>query len=79
MARVEISNIIERIVIKENEKSFSQSVEDCVWEKDISYFDAVIEVMTSKNIEPNQAAKLLSKDIKTILKHEASELSLLKK
>ena len=79
MARVEINNIIERIVIKENEKSFSQSVEDCVWEKDISYFDAVIEVMTSKNIEPNQAAKLLSKDIKTILKHEASELSLLKK
>jgi len=76
---VEISNIIERIVIKENEKSFSQSVEDCVWEKDISYFDAVVEVMTAKNIEPNQAAKLLSKDIKTILKHEASELSLLKK
>lgn len=76
---MEISNIIERIVIKENEKSFSQSVEDCVWEKDISYFDAVVEVMTAKNIEPNQAAKLLSKDIKTILKHEASELSLLKK
>lgn len=76
---VNINTIIEKQVVKETESSFSQAVENRVWEKDISYMEAIVEVMMEKKIEAPQVSKLLSKEIKNILQCEATDLSLLKK
>lgn len=76
---VDIEDLIKNQVIKETEKTFSQAIEDRVWEKDISYMESIVELMQEKNIEPEQVSKLLSKDIKNILQHEVADLSLLKK
>jgi len=76
---VDITSIVEKQVVRENEKSFSQAVENRVWEKDIPYMEAICELMNEKNLEPTQIPKLISKEIKNILQHEASDLSLLKK
>lgn len=74
-----ITKIIENHLTLETEKSFSQSIENRVWDKDISYMDAIVELMEEKNIDSSQVSKLISKEIKNILQHEAESLSLIKK
>lgn len=76
---IDITKVIESQVVRDTEKSFSQEVENRVWEKDILYMEAICELMAEKNLEATQIPKLLSKEIKNILQHEAADLSLLKK
>lgn len=70
---------IEKTVVKETSVTFSKSVIDRVWEKDMGYFDALNEVMVEKNYEPEYCAKLITPELKSFLTEELEKLSLVKK
>ncbi len=70
--------ILEKTVIKVNKESFSRSVEELVWEKDISYIDSVTELSINNDIEFENVKKLLTPEILMKLEFEAESLSLLK-
>lgn len=70
--------IIKDHVLKETKESFSKKVEDLVWQKDLTYLDAIHELMEQSNIEPEAISKLLSKDLVSKVEREAEDLSLLK-
>lgn len=71
-------NMIKRHVLSETKESFSKKVEDLVWEKDVTYLDAIQELVEVNNIEPESISKLLTLDLYSKLEIEAEELSLLK-
>lgn len=72
-------NELEARVIKETPRAFSKQVIDLVWEKDISYFEALNKLMQEKNYEPEYVAKLVTPDLKSFLTEEAGKLALIKK
>lgn len=69
---------IEQHVVKETRDSFSKKVEELVWDKDIPYLDAVMELMEKGGHEPESMGKLISKELYSKLEKEAEDLSLLK-
>ena len=72
------SQEIEDHVLKETRESFSLKVEKLVWEKDVSYLDAVQELAEKQVIEFEGIKKLISKDLMAKLSIEAEKLKLLK-
>lgn len=68
---------IEKIIVKETRASFSQKIEDIVWDKDISYMEALELHATSSGIEPEKVKRLISKDLLAKLEREAEKLNLL--
>ncbi len=64
---------------KEEITDFSLRIEDLVWEKDISYMDAVILYCEQTGFELEVAAKLISGALKSKIKIEAQELHFLPK
>ena len=70
--------LLSQHVVKETRESFSKQVEEIVWDKDISYLDAVYHLMDLKGLEPEIMGKLLSKDLYAKIEREAEDLSLIK-
>ena len=70
--------LIKQHVLKDTRESFSKKVEELVWEKDITYLDAIFDIMERQDIEPETMGKLLSKDLYARVEREAEGLSLLK-
>lgn len=70
---------IEKQIIKETQRSFSEKVEDLVWMKDISYLDAIAELTEEHGFEPQQVPKLLTPDLYNKLVIESENLFLIKK
>lgn len=64
---------------KDEITSFSLKIEELVWEKDISYMDAVILHCEATGFEVETAAKLISGALKSKIKIEAEELNFLPK
>ena len=64
---------------KEEITNFSLLIEELVWEKDISYMDAVILYCENTGFELETAAKLISGALKSKIKIEAEELNFLPK
>ena len=62
---------------KEEITNFSLLIEELVWEKDISYMDAVILYCENTGFELETAAKLISGTLKSKIKIEAEELNFL--
>ena len=62
---------------KEEMTTFSLKIEDLVWEKDISYMDAVILYCETTGFEVEVAAKLITNSLKSRIKIEAEELNFL--
>lgn len=64
---------------KEEVASFSLKIEDLVWEKDVSYMEAIIIYCENSGIEVETAAKLISGVLKSKIKMEAEGLNYLPK
>lgn len=65
--------------IKETTKNnFSLAVEKKAVEEDISYLEALTEVMNECDIEPVAIAKMINRSLKAKLEKEASDLNMLK-
>lgn len=62
---------------KEEITNFSIQIEELVWEKDISYMDAIILHCEQTGFELELAAKLVSGALKSKIKIEAEELNFL--
>jgi hypothetical protein len=65
------------MVNKEEMTTFSLMIEDLVWEKDISYMDAIILHCETSGFEVEVAAKLITNSLKSRIKIEAEELNFL--
>lgn len=66
-------------ILKESAQEFSKRVDDLVWKEDISYLEALNEIMAESQYEPEKAAKLLTPDLKAKIQYEAEKLSLISK
>lgn len=64
---------------KEEIANFSMTIENLVWEKDISYMEAIILYCEETGFEVETAAKLVSGALKSKIKLEAEELHFLPK
>ncbi len=62
---------------KLDRKIFSESVEEYVKKNGSSYIDAILALCEEQKIEPESAAKILTKPIKEKLQIEGQELKLL--
>lgn len=71
--------MIAAMVTKEEITNFSLEIEDLVWEKDVSYMEAVILYCERTGFEVELAAKLVSGALKSKIKIEAQELNFLPK
>jgi len=52
-------------------KRFESLIEDIVWELDISHFDAVLEYCKRYDLEPEDIAKLVNKNLKERMQFDA--------
>lgn len=64
---------------KEEQRKFSEIIDSLVWEKDITYMDAVILHCEETNFEIELAATLLTAPIKAKINEEAQAANLMKK
>lgn len=64
---------------KEEIANFSMIIENLVWEKDISYMEAIVLYCEQTGFEVETAAKLVSGALKSKIKIEAEELHFLPK
>jgi len=64
---------------KEEITNFSLEIEELVWEKDISYMEAIVLHCEQTGLEIELAAKLISGALKSKIKLEAEELNFLPK
>lgn len=64
---------------KEEITNFSLMIEELVWEKDITYMDAIILYCEQTGLEVELAAKMISGALKSKIKLEAEELNFLPK
>lgn len=64
---------------KDEINNFSMMIEDLVWEKDISYMDAIILYCERTDFEVEVAAKMISGALKSKIKLEAESLHFLPK
>jgi hypothetical protein len=64
---------------KDEITEFSLKIEELVWEKDVSYMDAIILYCEQTGFELELAAKLISGVLKSKIKLEAEELHFLPK
>lgn len=64
---------------KEEITNFSLMIEELVWEKDISYMEAIVLYCEKTGFEVELAAKLISGALKSKIKLEAEELNFLPK
>jgi hypothetical protein len=64
---------------KDEITDFSLKIEDLVWEKDISYMDAIVLYCEQTGFEIELAAKLISGALKSKIKIEAEGLHFLPK
>ena len=62
---------------KDEIAEFSMKIEDLVWEKDISYIDAIVLYCEQTGFEIELSAKLNSGVLKSQIKMEAEELHFL--
>jgi hypothetical protein len=60
-----------------NQTTFCQTIEKMVFERKITYLEAVTEYITENNIEANSASKLLNSNIKQKIEFEATQLNLI--
>jgi hypothetical protein len=67
------------IFTEESKSSFSKKVEDYVASTGCQYMDAVLKFCEDHNIEPEVAAKYLTKPIKEKIMVEGQEINLLPK
>lgn len=58
---------------------FSLYIENQVYEKNISYMDAVLEYCTENYVEPDEIAKLINKSLKDKLEVNFQEMNYLPK
>jgi hypothetical protein len=61
------------------ERDFSRRVEEYVMNNNCMYLDAVVDISEEMNIEPQLAAKYISKPIKERLRIEGEQINLLPK
>jgi hypothetical protein len=64
---------------KEEITDFSLKIEEIVWDKDVSYMDAIILYCEETGFEVELAAKLISNVLKSKIKVEAESLHFLPK
>lgn len=64
---------------KEDITQFSLAIEEIVWDKDVSYMEAVLLFCEETGFEVEVAAKLISGALKSKIKLEAEELHFLPK
>jgi len=64
---------------KEEITNFSLEIEELVWEKDITYMEAIVLHCEQTGFEIELAAKLISGALKSKIKLEAEELNFLPK
>lgn len=64
---------------KEEVSSFSLAIEELVWEKDISYMEAIVLHCERTGFEIEIAAKMISGVLKSKIKIEAEDLNFLPK
>jgi hypothetical protein len=69
--------MIAAMATKEEITNFSLEIEDLVWEKDVSYMEAVILYCERTGFEVELAAKLVSGALKSKIKMEAEGLNFL--
>lgn len=71
--------LIEDQIIKETPLEFAVKVEDRVWMKDISYIDAILQIIEEEKYEVDIVPKLLTKELLYKIQEEAADRKLLKK
>lgn len=77
--QLEIEERIKKQIVRETASDFSKKVEALVWEQDLTYMEALSQVMEEGGHEPERIAKMVTPELKSKLQKEAEELSLIKK
>lgn len=67
------------MITKEEQKSFSDLIEQIVSEKNISYIDAIVYHCEQTGFELELAASLLTASVKSKITDEAHSLNMIKK
>ena len=67
------------MITKEEQKMFSDLIEEIVSEKNISYIDAIVHHCEQTGFELELAASLLTASIKSKISDEAHSLNMIKK
>jgi hypothetical protein len=75
----EITDTVEKEIIKETALEFSTRVENLVWSDDISYFEAVQILTLESGYEPERIPKLLTKAMYAKLEYEMENKNLIKR
>ena len=75
----EIEDRVRKQIIKDTAIEFSKKIEATVWEQDISYMEAIANVMEAEGYEPEVMANMITSDLKAKLQEEGERLSLIKK
>lgn len=79
MDKTVTDKILEQEIFKHTVHSFCLEIENLVWMKDISYLEAIVELQSEYNYEPEFVAKLLTQDMIGAIKVEQIKLSNVKK
>jgi hypothetical protein len=58
---------------------FAEVIEEIVWMKDVSYFDAVLIYCEDNELDPEDCKPLISRPLKEKIELDAQELNLLPK
>jgi translation initiation factor 2 beta subunit (eIF-2beta)/eIF-5 len=66
------------IIVSETADSFSQKIEEYVWEHDVSYMDAMLELAKKLNYDETVIKSLLTPEILTHIQHDAEKLNIIK-
>jgi hypothetical protein len=70
--------LLEKQVVKETTESFEIKVENLIWDKDITYLEAITEIVEQEDYDIDSINLLISNNLKMKLEIEAEKLSLLK-
>ena len=59
------------VVVAMTPKKFEEAIEDIVWELDVTHFDAVLEYCKRNQLEPDEIARLVNKNLREKLQVDA--------
>lgn len=72
---------IDEVLLKKSPKKFAADIEELVWDKDISYIEAIIHYCETNDLEIETVSELVSKNevLKSHVEQEAEDLNFLEK
>lgn len=69
---------ISDIIVSETAETFSNKIEEYVWQHDVSYLDAMMELAKTHNYDETIIKSLLTSEIMAHISHDAEKINIIK-